>query len=86
MCSLGTSLPVITDVTERHRVFEVLKILEFCGNRWLDTEDSLDPLCRGENCALSQPWRLQDAQIWRIPGFHIPLLTELTSLKVLDAA
>lgn len=87
--SLGNSLPFITDLTERHRVFEILKIVEFCGSGWLDNEEGLDLLCRGEvagNCVLSQPWRLKEAQICRIPGFLIPLLKELISLKILAAA
>jgi len=83
------SLPVTTELTERHRVFELWKILEFCGSRWLDTEEGLDLLCGGEaagNCVLRWTWKLQETQIWRIPGFLIPFLTELTSLKILASA
>lgn len=78
----------VWDPADNHRVFEILKILEFCGSRCLDTEESLILLCRGEaagNCALSWLWRLQEAQIQRKPGFLTPLLTEFTSLKILTA-
>lgn len=82
---LGTSLPVITHPTERHSVFEILKTVEFCGNRWLDTEEGLDVLCR-EWCSQSALETPRGLGIWRIPGFLIPLLTGFASLKTLAAA
>lgn len=83
---MGTSLSVITDLTKTHRVFEVMKILEFCGSTWLNTAEHLDLLFRERaagNYAPCQPWRLQKGQTWGISGVLIPLVTQLTNLKVL---
>lgn len=59
--------PSLTDLTETHRVFKIMKILDFCASMWLGIGEHLDLLCQGKaagNYALCQPWRLQKAQIW----------------------